>query len=342
MHDPLLSVVMPVYNAEEYVVSAVKSVLEQTYKNIELICVNDCSKDNSLKLLCDLSILDSRVIVVDSPVNVGAGEARNIGISQTRGEYITFIDSDDTIEPDLYARAMNELLKNNVDEIVWGVIEEHFDKNNNKVKTVLITPELNCSKTEETIVNTVVSLEKNTLFGYQWNSIYRACIIKDNNIRFEKSILYEDYFFNLEFTKRMRSICTLDYAGYHYYKRVNSSITNQFIPNYFDLSYRRVKSLYDYCFLRGIVDETINRVLAEKLLRYSVSAICRNNDQKSNMSIKERLSWLKEKLELPLYNDFLKQIRFNKIIYKLLKFVFVNKMYLLLISICKIIYLLRN
>ena len=95
-NPPLVSVILPVFNTELYVKEAIKSVLGQTYKNIEVICINDGSTDRSIDILKSFG---DKIILIDSKENCGIGEARNKGIRIARGEFLTFMDSDDIWEP---------------------------------------------------------------------------------------------------------------------------------------------------------------------------------------------------------------------------------------------------
>ncbi len=317
---PFLSVIMPVYNAEHYVKQAVESVLSQTFKELEIICVNDASKDASLSVLLELQRADSRVKVIDSPENVGAGEARNLGLESACGTYITFMDADDTIEPDLYQRAVDMAKGTDVDEVVWGLIEEHYDVKDRRIRTVPIIPRA-LTVTEPTeLTKVILELEQQTLFGYQWNSFYRADVIRKHHIRFEKSLFYEDYFFNLEFAKHMCSLTTMDFAGYHYFKRVNGSITHQFTKDYFDLSYRRVQSMYAFCSERDYQNAYMFRVLGNKLLRYTLSAICRNFNKQSGMDGKDRKQWFLSVCDNELYRQLLPKCKPSNIVYACMKF----------------------
>ena len=86
-----LSIIIPVYNAEKYLKTCLDSILNQTYKDIEVICVNDCSKDDSLKILEEYARKDKRVQIINNETNLGPGANRNIGIKRARGKYLTFI-----------------------------------------------------------------------------------------------------------------------------------------------------------------------------------------------------------------------------------------------------------
>ena len=95
MYGPLVSIIMPVYNAEKYLEDSIKSCLNQSFTDFELICIDDCSKDNSLNVLRKLAALDSRVIVLQMHENKGSSASRNYGLSQSKGRYICFLDADD-------------------------------------------------------------------------------------------------------------------------------------------------------------------------------------------------------------------------------------------------------
>lgn len=339
MNNTLVSVIMPVYNSQQYVKAAVNSIVNQTYGNIEILCVNDCSTDDSLSVLNELASKDSRVKVIDSPVNVGAGEARNLAIKEAKGEFITFVDADDTIEPDLYQRVIDEINKNNPDQVVWGIVEEHFDDNDTLVKTVPIVSAYRFLDNETDIVKTILELEDNSLFGYQWNSFYRASVIKDNNIRFEKALFYEDYFFNLEFAKCMKTFSVLDYAGYHYFKRVNSSITHRFTKDYFALSYRRIESMYRYCESMAYLEPEVYNILGNRLLRYTFSALSRNHNPLSEMSFYDMKKWVKENTTREIYSTLLCKCVACNPAHKILNILIKNHNSTLMVLIGKVVYL---
>ncbi len=342
MKNPLISVIMPVYNSQQYVKAAVNSIVEQTYENIEIICVNDCSTDDSLSVLKELAAEDSRIIVIDSPVNVGAGEARNLAIKEAKGEFITFVDADDTIEPDLYQRVVDEINKNNPDQVVWGLIEEHFDDNDKLIKTVPIISKKRFCENKTAIIETILELEENSLFGYQWNSFYRSSVIKDNNIRFEKALFYEDYFFNLEFAKCMKNFSVLDYAGYHYFKRVNSSITHRFTKDYFALSYRRIESMYRYCADLGYLESDVYNILGNRLLRYTFSALSRNHNPLSEMNFSDMKKWVSENTTREMYSILLPKCEASNPAHKVLKILINKHFYTLMVLIGKLVYLLKR
>ena len=98
---PKVSVVLPVYNVENYLKECLDSLVEQTYKDIEIICVDDGSSDSSLKILKEYAVIDNRIIVLEQK-NQGAAVARNFGLSVATGEYVSFLDSDDVFSLNLF------------------------------------------------------------------------------------------------------------------------------------------------------------------------------------------------------------------------------------------------
>ena len=319
VQKPFISIVMPVYNAHEYLHESVASVLNQSFCNLELILVNDCSRDNSGELCDKWSEIDARVKVIHLEQNCGAGEARNKGIGVAQGMYLTFIDADDTISLNLYQDVVNSIEKSDADIVVWGVVEEYYDEEGKiKFSNNLHLPEC-CCQDVESLRRHVIELEKKTLFGYQWNHMYRLDMILENNIRFETAVLYEDYFFNIGAIKSARKMNILDNCDYHYKKRMNDSITTRFIPEYFQLSTRRVKEMYDLYKDWNMCTTEVQNVLANIYLRYILSALMRNSDKRSNKTFRQNRDWVLNVAKSKMYVDLCEGAIINNVVLKVLQ-----------------------
>lgn len=342
MQEPLLSVIMPVYNAETYLEDTLSSLLTQSFREFELICINDCSRDNSIQILQAYAEKDSRIRCIDLEHNVGAGEARNYGIAAAQGVYLTFLDADDSIEPDLYERAMARTEGHTIDMVVWGAVEEHFNERNSHVKSVSIVPTENRCQGTADIVSTSLLLEEQTLFGYLWNTLYRGDIVRNNALRIRNALFYEDYFFNLDFVRHAKSMAVMPYPGYHYFKRVNSSVTHSFTKDYFDLSYERVESFYRYCAENDCLTDRAIEILGNKLLRYTLSALARNNDPKSGMDNAERRLWIEAQLSRPLYRDLLCSRFPTNMIFRILRLLINRHQTSLLLLAGKTVYVFKK
>lgn len=283
---PFLSIIMPVYNARRYLEASVGSVLRQDFADLELICVNDGSTDGSDALLEALAADDARLTLLQTPANVGAGEARNLGVAAARGQYIGFMDADDELPPGILSAAVREARRSNADEVKWGVREIHLSPSGEIKKEREILPEAGVCSGKE-IPAAVARLEELTLFGYQWNALYRADVIRENNIRFTPAVLYEDFFFNLDFIRRAENLSVLSVAGYRYYKR-GDSVTSRFVPDYFVLSAERVRRMLSYLRETGGDDRESLTMLKNRLLRYAMSAWGRNAGKQAALSFAEQ------------------------------------------------------
>ena len=128
-NEPLISVVVPVYNCEKYLSHSVEALLNQSYKNLEIVMVNDGSTDNTLKICHEYRKIDSRIIVVDKK-HGGTADTRNVGINAINGDYIGFVDADDYIEENMYELLMNDCLSSGKDIACCNRINLYNDKQN--------------------------------------------------------------------------------------------------------------------------------------------------------------------------------------------------------------------
>lgn len=341
MNDrPFVSVIMPVYNAEKYLIDSIESVLKQSFRDLELILVNDCSKDSSAQICADYALKDKRVNFVNLNKNVGAGNARNAGIEKAKGLYLAFMDADDTLDLDLYEEAERASENGTTDMIVWGATECYFNKSG-EINSRNIIKEKPCSLKDKTMIaKTALNLEKRTLLGYQWNKFYRRKIVEENHIRFEESVLYEDFFFTMCILTHVNSMAVIDSAGYYYNKRFDGSITTRFVPEYFDLSRRRVYTMYQFCQKQGILCEA-REILGNIYLRYILSALMRNADKRSGMRRKDRISWINKVCNDKLYIHTAGECKANSKVLGLLQKALNNRSYVFCLLLGKSIYFVK-
>ena len=175
---PLVSIIMPVYNKEKYIKRSIQSILNQTFTDFELIIVNDGSTDHSLEI-CE-SFHDSRITII-SVINGGVSKARNIGLDNAKGEYITFIDSDDYVDY-LY---LEKLYVKDEDMIIGGLTKVNTQYQ--KIETLL--PQLSGSVFIKDLAHTFYQEQIDTgIYGFIASKIVRRKIIEDNHIRFDTKI----------------------------------------------------------------------------------------------------------------------------------------------------------
>ena len=324
----LLSIVMPVYNAENYIDKAVESVLSQSYRSIELILVNDCSTDGSGKKCEAWADRDERVRVFHLDENSGAGRARNFGIEKATGTYLTFVDSDDEIDRNLYETLFDLCGGKQYDAVVWGMTERYYNDKGEAVSENYVTVEDAFYESAREVRKKVIDLEKKTLFGYQCNHLYKLNIVKEHDILFRPCHLYEDYFFNLSYIEYVSSMAVSSCTGYFYNKRMNQSLTKQFVADYVQLSRKRIKSMAEAYKRWGMFDSKVKNILGQRYLRYYFSALMRNNDPKSEMNCAGKRKWVKKSLEDPFYLEVVRECDagslYLKILQKMMKLHFIS------------------
>jgi len=187
------SVVMPVYGVELYVRDSINSVLQQTYPVHEIILVNDHSRDQSPEICDYFAHIHNHVQVIHLEHNMGVSHARNIGLQHASGDYILFIDSDDTIDDNLLERVALSLLKNPADVSIYGLVEAYCNRKGQVIRTNQISPECDRYLNEvQDIRDLVIDLEQNTLLGYPWNKVYSVSYLKEHGCKFPSYSLNED------------------------------------------------------------------------------------------------------------------------------------------------------
>lgn len=192
-----VSVVIPVFNAEEYIDKCLNSVINQSLKEIEIICVDDNSSDNSLDILYKFAAIDERIKIISLNENHGQGFARNIGITQAKGEYLSFVDVDDWIDENTFKSAYDCAKKNNLDMVIFKLINYDIDS-----KEVYETNyyNMNFLNNEKDIFNYKNLLNKTFSISVgPVNKIYKTAILKENGILFpSKYSMFEDnpFFYN--------------------------------------------------------------------------------------------------------------------------------------------------
>lgn len=220
----LISVIIPVYNVEKYLTACIESVINQTYKNLEIILVDDGSSDYSGKICDEYADKDLRIKVIHKK-NEGVSAARNDGIDQSSGELIYFLDADDWIDLCLFEEIIKSYTENECDAVFFDYFVEYTNKK-------LTEKSLNLSDELVTYSNSIEYLTSYMKNGYMWNAVYKTSIIKDNNISFKKNVsLLEDYLFKFTCYPFVKSYAYIKKAYYHY-RQLDNSAFHSFRQDY--------------------------------------------------------------------------------------------------------------
>lgn len=236
MSIPYISIIVPVYNVEKYLKRCIDSLLNQTLKNIEIILVDDESPDNCPKICNEYKTIDSRIKVIHKK-NEGLGFARNSGIEIATGEFIAFVDSDDTIHPQMYEDLYNTTRKYNLDAAYCSInrmLDEHTIIKFKETDELKIFVAENICK--DFMANMIAPMpEFHSDVKYHMSScraIYSLQLIKCNDIKFgsERKVLSEDILFNIDYLKKSTGVALIPKYYYNYWKN-EGSLTNSYVKN---------------------------------------------------------------------------------------------------------------
>ena len=212
--NPLISVIIPIYNVEKYLARCVDSIVNQTYKNLEIILVDDGSPDRCPQMCDDYAEKDSRIKVVHKK-NGGLSDARNAGIAVATGEYISFIDSDDYVSDDFFECLLDVINKENSDIAECSVVKFYEDNRFDEFSDDLSV------KTYDTQDAMSALIAENPFHQHVWNKLYKTELVKD--IPYAVGKLNEDEFWTYQVFGRANKVARLNKTMYYYFQR-NSSI----------------------------------------------------------------------------------------------------------------------
>ncbi len=213
MNKCKLSIIVPVYGVEKYIDKCLNSLVKQSLKEIEIIVVNDGTKDNSQKIIDKYVKKYPDKIKSYIKENGGQGSARNYGLKKTTGEYIGYVDSDDFVEKDMYKKLYNKAKENNYDIVVCGNYNVSEDYQNKNI---------------DAFINNYNTDLENIFFGKMavWNKIYKRDILIKNKLEFKEKVWYEDLAFTLKAIMNSNTFAFIDEPLYDYLIREGSTMNN--------------------------------------------------------------------------------------------------------------------
>ncbi len=274
---PQLSVVVPVYNAEEVLRYCVNSILNQTFIDFELLLIDDGSTDNSPAICDELAKKDNRIKVIHKE-NGGAGSARNKGIEIATGKYIAFPDADDYLEPDMFACLIKRILIEKVDLAMCLFNKIHINPDFSRTIISDFTLFDKTVKTKSECHKIWFEIRKSNIgiLNSPWNKIYRLDIIKNNNIIFPDLRRAQDAVFNIVYYDKISSVSVINECLYNYVANDENKIGKKYPKDVYrcffeldriivntvkkwDMYYGEYKSLCDNHLL-GILDECVRMI----------------------------------------------------------------------------------
>jgi glycosyltransferase involved in cell wall biosynthesis len=297
---PFFSIVVPTYNVAPFIALALGDIMGQTFRDFEVIIVNDAASDGSEQIAQLFVEADSRFSMLHHPTNLGLSSARNTGIGQACGKYIWICDPDDRYDENLLESVHAAIVENGSDLVMFGhVTKSRFGSKVNALQSADF-------REAQQFRPEVIYLEQSTHLGYVWNKVYSLSKIKQNNLQFrDNADLIEDILFNIEFLNHIDSMSILESAPYHYMVRFESSLTNKFVSNYFELHECRILVLREMLKFWGVLDLEAEEILGALYGRYVISAMTRNCDPAASMTAEDRVHWIENLFDRPRYNELM-------------------------------------
>ena len=281
-----VTVIVPVYNAENYLARCLDSLLDQTYQDYEIICVNDCSTDNSADVL-DLykSHYPDKITVIDNKINCGPGRSRDYAVSIAHGEYISFVDSDDYVKRDYIERYMDSLIGDKYDIVVAGYIKDIDGKK--KVHKVSD------------------SVWSSTTYALACTKMISKAFMIEHDLRFASVSCGEDIYFYLSAFYYGAHVKVIDYAGY-YYVLNRKSITS--LMDYRNNQERIMAQMFE-SFVSShnlsLIDEDRQRVIEYTYLANMINSLITFNHGCGIKLMKEKYDFVQSNAEslFPTYRS---------------------------------------
>ena len=249
------SIIIPVYNVEKYLKKCLESIVNQTYKNFEAICINDGSTDNSLEILNTYSKNDSRIKIFSQP-NQGQGIARNKALQAACGNYILFVDPDDRLELNTLEILYNEFLKEQVDVILFDYETYCEETNKRHIKSFYkdIQKRLHTKISENKTYkwNEIKNRDLISIPMSVWNKAYRADFIKEHKIKFSPNKHGEDRIFSISAMLMANKFSYIKQSLYHYNHRAGSAVNKASDDNF--CVFDNIKILKDFLISNNLFD----------------------------------------------------------------------------------------
>lgn len=282
-----VSVIVPAYNAGNVLGDCLESLLKQKLKELEIIIINDGSKDLTGEIARGFAKKDPRIRIIDKQQNEGLSAGRNSGMEIARGEYIGFVDADDWVEEDyfevMYAEGAG------TDLIVTGYQHDTMDEER---KELYISRKVSMSARHSSMKKEIVSIAADVdtakMFAYTWNKLYKRTIIEENNLQFSQQVLIEDFIFNTLYWDKIQSVCITEGTGYHYVKASKEALTQKFLPDFVEIMDKR----FDYMKKLMVQNEVYHKGEREKLanvyIKHALAGVARNCSPEGHYSFGEQ------------------------------------------------------
>ncbi len=329
---PKVSIIIPVYNAEQYLSFSIESILNQTFTNFEILLIDDGSTDSSGKICDEYCKKDNRVKVIHKE-NGGVSSAKNIALENIQGEYFCVLDSDDYYEKDFLMDGLDFLKRYQADVFVGGIVEEIWQENTLSTKNYYSVKKDFIATPKDVVEKIGVDFPP-CIFVGSWVKIYKSDIIKKHNLKHLDLTLGEDFCFNYDILKYTNKIFFSSKIYYHY-KRINlNSLYTKVNKEIYKIVSTTFNKRKEVTLLYTNDNSTLKRITLERVINL-ISCLHKYYDKPSQTTKKEKKLLIKNIAHDPSIKEIkLKQLK-NKS-HGLLTFLLKLKLYFLVHLMFKI------
>ena len=337
MRQPQVSIIVPAYNVENYIERCLNSLVNQTFKDIEIITINDGSTDKSLELINKYVKEDIRVSVIDLG-DEGVSYCRNLGVEKANGKYIMFVDSDDWIDSNMIEAMYKKAEENKLDLVMCSYIREFKDHSKEKIFNLPEEIIYKEDKVKNELLRKLVGPVKEELsnpemldaLGTVWGKLYRTDILKENKIKFVdlKEIgSAEDTLFNIFTFNYLSKVMFLNKPMYHYWRDNPKSVTSQYNPKLKEQ--RKVFFKYISDFIKEnnfgqVFEEALNNRICTSVLGLGLIECSKNNKISRINKIKNIKKIINEEYIRNAYKNL--ELKYFSIHWRIFYFFIKNKM----------------
>lgn len=294
--DPVISVIIPVYNVEPYIRQCLDSIVNQTYRNLEIIIIDDGSPDRCGEICDEYAAKDGRISVVHKK-NGGLSAARNDGIMRATGKWITFVDSDDWCELDYYEQFIKAIGNSHPDVFqAGGFIFEYPQRQ--QIQYSFQVPFHAYGK------DNIVEIMKDIFrIGLPWDKLYRTDFIRENHLLFDMSSkAFEDHLFNFQLFSCAENISGSVFVGYHY-RQVAMSISKGYNPNKPKINYSFLTKLHRFISEQKLPEDVRVAAYTDAILAINITLSCYYFHAQNPKSYRETAKEIKSVKEWPYYHQ---------------------------------------
>lgn len=330
---PIVSIIIPIYNGEIHIEQCLDSIINQSYKNIEIIAINDGSIDRSREILEKYTNLDNRIRLINQK-NKGPSEARNNGLENSNGKYILFIDVDDTVEQFYIEAMVNKIESENLDLVCCGYkdlsLYGEFDHTDFRFSTSISLDEF-------------VKLVCQGTGGVSWGKIYKHEIIKKYNLKMDKNIfMCEDLIFVLEYVSHCKDFGAIDEYLYNYNRFNPNSISSNISIDYIE-NYRKVfNRITNILISMEMNEDYIEKIIIDRVQGLTLNLLERQSLDRTRVGKLDAIKNIKFILSHDYINENINKFEAESLIYRIYIVIIKSRNIICIFMFGNLLYRLKN